>query len=201
MASQGSRRGRFARAIKTRNAFLAEVALREMGNPTLLEALDYLDLLAVVKAPKLEAVATRWHGRSSLKRSRYRSASRSSPSVPWPPSALASVTRSRSSAHSSAEFSRRELGASVESLRRFRVPYGREEPRRSRALDSEPSGPYELLVAPRTFSGLVVYLKSEMLAAEAASYPVTVPQSPPLPGLAASFPDRRKIVFRVTAGT
>jgi hypothetical protein len=48
MTSQGSPRSRFARAIKMRSAFLAEVALREMGNPTLLEALDYLDLLVTV---------------------------------------------------------------------------------------------------------------------------------------------------------
>jgi hypothetical protein len=64
MTSQGSPRTRFARAVKTRNAFLAEVAL--MGNPTLLEALDYLDLLAEAKAPKLEAAAVRWHGRLEL---------------------------------------------------------------------------------------------------------------------------------------
>jgi hypothetical protein len=66
MTAQGSPRSRFARAVKTRNAFLAEVALREMGNPTLREALDYLDRLAEVKAPKLEAAAVRWHGRLEL---------------------------------------------------------------------------------------------------------------------------------------
>src|SRR5262249_1445756 len=38
---------RVLRAVKTRSVFLAEVALREMGNPTL------LDLLAEAKAPKL----------------------------------------------------------------------------------------------------------------------------------------------------
>jgi hypothetical protein len=66
MTSQGSARSRFARAVQTRNAFLAEVALREMGNPTLLEALEYLDLLAEGKAPKVEAAAIRWHGRFEL---------------------------------------------------------------------------------------------------------------------------------------
>jgi hypothetical protein len=66
MTSQGSPRSRFARAVQTRNAFLAEVALREMGNPTLLEALDFLDLLAEGKASKLEAAAIRWHGRLEL---------------------------------------------------------------------------------------------------------------------------------------
>jgi hypothetical protein len=66
MTSQGSPHSRFARAVKTRNAFLAEIALREMGNTTLLEALDFLDLLAEAKAPKLEAAAIRWHGRLEL---------------------------------------------------------------------------------------------------------------------------------------
>jgi hypothetical protein len=37
-----------------------------MGNPTLLEALEYLELLAEAKAPKLEAAAIRWHGRLGL---------------------------------------------------------------------------------------------------------------------------------------
>lgn len=42
MTSQGSASGRFTRAIKQRNLFAAEVALKEMGNPSLLVALDYL---------------------------------------------------------------------------------------------------------------------------------------------------------------
>jgi hypothetical protein len=46
MTSQGSPRSCFAHAVEKRNAFLAEIALRETGNPTLEEALDYLDLLA-----------------------------------------------------------------------------------------------------------------------------------------------------------
>jgi hypothetical protein len=37
--------------------------LRELGNPSLLDALDYLDLLAEVKPEKLEQAALRWHGR------------------------------------------------------------------------------------------------------------------------------------------
>ena len=41
----------------------AELALREMGRPSLLVALDYLDLLAEVKPEKLERAAVRWHGR------------------------------------------------------------------------------------------------------------------------------------------
>jgi hypothetical protein len=67
MTSQGSASGtasgRFIRAIKQRNVFMAEVALREMGNPSLMLALDYLDLLAETKPEKLERAAIRWHGR------------------------------------------------------------------------------------------------------------------------------------------
>ena len=42
MTSQGTASGRFTRAVQTRNLFMAEVALKEMGNPSLLLALDYL---------------------------------------------------------------------------------------------------------------------------------------------------------------
>ena len=44
MTSEGTASGRFTRAIKQRNLFDAEIALREMGAPSLLLALDYLDL-------------------------------------------------------------------------------------------------------------------------------------------------------------
>jgi hypothetical protein len=46
MTSQGTAHGRFTRAIARRNLFQAELALREMGTPSLLVALDYLELLA-----------------------------------------------------------------------------------------------------------------------------------------------------------
>ena len=46
MTSQGSAHGRFTRAIQWRNLFQAELALREVGAPSLLVALDYLELLA-----------------------------------------------------------------------------------------------------------------------------------------------------------
>lgn len=45
MTSQGSASGRFTRAIQQRNLFAADVALKEVGNPSLLVALDYLVLL------------------------------------------------------------------------------------------------------------------------------------------------------------
>jgi hypothetical protein len=66
MTSQGSARVRFTRAIAQKNLFGAEVALREIGTPSLLDALDYLDLLADVKPEKLERAAIRWHGRLEL---------------------------------------------------------------------------------------------------------------------------------------
>jgi hypothetical protein len=69
MTSQGSASGRFTRAIKQRNLFGAEVAMRELGNPSLLDALDYLDLLAEVKPEKLEQASLRWHGRLELEAS------------------------------------------------------------------------------------------------------------------------------------
>jgi hypothetical protein len=48
MTRQSSASGRFASAIKQRNLFGAEIAMRELGSPSLLDALDYLDLLAEV---------------------------------------------------------------------------------------------------------------------------------------------------------
>lgn len=69
MTSQGSAHGRFTRAIKQRNLFGAEMAIREMKSVSLLDALDYLDLLAEVKPEKLEQAALRWHGRLELEAS------------------------------------------------------------------------------------------------------------------------------------
>ena len=69
MTSQGSASGRFTRAIKQRNLFCAEMALREMRTLSLLDALDYLYLLADVKPEKLEQAALRWHGRLELEAS------------------------------------------------------------------------------------------------------------------------------------
>jgi hypothetical protein len=63
MTSQGSAHGRFQRAIQRRNLFQAEIAMREMGTPSILDALAYLDLLAEARAEKLERAAVRWHGR------------------------------------------------------------------------------------------------------------------------------------------
>jgi len=69
MTSQGSAHGRFARAIKQRNLFQPELAIREAGTLSLLDALDYLDLLAETKPEKVEQAALRWHGRLELEAS------------------------------------------------------------------------------------------------------------------------------------
>jgi hypothetical protein len=66
MTSQGSASGRFTRAIQQRSLFMAEVALREMGNPSLMLALDYVILLAELQPAKAKTAALRWHGRFEL---------------------------------------------------------------------------------------------------------------------------------------
>jgi hypothetical protein len=48
------------------------MALREMGTPSLIDALDYLGLLADTKPGTLGAVAVRWHGRLELEASAMR---------------------------------------------------------------------------------------------------------------------------------
>ena len=66
MTSQGTAHGRFTRAIQRRNLFQAELALRGMRTPSLLVALDYLELLADVHPDKFDRAAVRWHGRLEL---------------------------------------------------------------------------------------------------------------------------------------
>jgi hypothetical protein len=66
MTSQGSAHARFTRAIASRNLFQAEAALRELRWVSLLDALDYLDLLAELRPAKLEQAALHWHGRLEL---------------------------------------------------------------------------------------------------------------------------------------
>jgi hypothetical protein len=66
VTSQGSAHGRFARAIRTRNLFQAELAAREMGGLSLNDALDLCALIAEEKPERLERAAVRWHGRLEL---------------------------------------------------------------------------------------------------------------------------------------
>jgi hypothetical protein len=63
MTSQGTAQGRFTRAIQTRNLWAAETALRELGPVSLLDALDYLDLLADQRPDRFDPAAIRWHAR------------------------------------------------------------------------------------------------------------------------------------------
>ena len=63
MTSQGTAHGRFTRAIQQRNLWAAEMSLRELGAPSLEDALAYLGLLAEQRPEKLERAAVRWHGR------------------------------------------------------------------------------------------------------------------------------------------
>lgn len=69
MTSQGSAHGRFGRAVKTKNVAAAEMALREMGTPALIDALGYLGLVAELKPERFGAAAVRWHGRLELEAS------------------------------------------------------------------------------------------------------------------------------------
>jgi hypothetical protein len=66
MTAQGSAHARFTGALRSRNLFQAEVALRELRDVSLVDALDYLDLLAEQRPAKLEQAALRWHGRLEL---------------------------------------------------------------------------------------------------------------------------------------
>jgi hypothetical protein len=63
MTAQGSARTQYRRAIERRNLMGAEMALRDMGAVSLLEALDYLVLLAELRPERAERAAVRWHGR------------------------------------------------------------------------------------------------------------------------------------------
>jgi hypothetical protein len=66
MTSQGSASGRFTRALQQRNLFAVEIAMKEMGTPSLLLALDYLAMLAELRPAKFPHAALRWHGRFEL---------------------------------------------------------------------------------------------------------------------------------------
>jgi hypothetical protein len=66
MTAQGSAYTRFKRAIERKNLLGAEMSLREMRQVSLLEALDYLVLLAELRPDRAPAAAVRWHGRLEL---------------------------------------------------------------------------------------------------------------------------------------
>ena len=78
MTSQGSAHGCFTRALTTRNLFRAELAPRQMRDPSLLVLVDYLELLADARLDKFDKAAVKWHGRLELGRDYGRSLSRRS---------------------------------------------------------------------------------------------------------------------------
>ena len=63
VTAQGSATAPFQRAVEMRNLFMAEMALREIRQPPLALALEYVVLLAEMKPEKAERAAVRWHGR------------------------------------------------------------------------------------------------------------------------------------------
>jgi hypothetical protein len=60
MTSQGTARGRFQRAISSRNLLNAETAAREMGGLSLADALELCALLAKADPKRFERAALRW---------------------------------------------------------------------------------------------------------------------------------------------
>lgn len=69
MTAQGSAHTRFKRAIERKNLLGAEMTLREMREVGLIEALDYLVLLAELRPDRAPSAAIRWHGRLELESS------------------------------------------------------------------------------------------------------------------------------------
>ena len=69
MTSQGTAHGRFQRAIHRQNVLAAEMAAREMGGLSLLDALSLCELLANVDPGRYERAARRWLGRFIEERS------------------------------------------------------------------------------------------------------------------------------------
>ena len=69
MTSQGTAHGRYTRALAQRNLAAAEIAAKELGGLSLLDALDYLVLLAAQRPGRAQAAALRWHGRFELETS------------------------------------------------------------------------------------------------------------------------------------
>jgi hypothetical protein len=66
LTSQGTAQGRFARALAQKNVRGAQIAAKEMGGLSLLDALDYLVVLVEVQPERAPSAAIRWHGRLEL---------------------------------------------------------------------------------------------------------------------------------------
>jgi hypothetical protein len=67
-ASQGTAHGRFARAIRERHVLAAEMAAREMGQLSLVDALALVACYARTGSPKFEQAAVRWLERLAAER-------------------------------------------------------------------------------------------------------------------------------------
>jgi len=63
LTRQGSAHGRFTRALAQTNVRGAETEAKEMGGLSLLDAIDYLVLLAERRPDRFEPAAVRRHGR------------------------------------------------------------------------------------------------------------------------------------------
>jgi len=78
MTRHGTASDRFSRAIEQRHLFAAEIAMREMRDPSPLVALDSIVLLADVRSDRFDGAAIRWQADSSSRRRLSRWLSRSS---------------------------------------------------------------------------------------------------------------------------
>jgi hypothetical protein len=63
MTARGRPYARFKRALEVRSVFGAETAAREMGRLGLIDALDYLVLLAAEKPERFDRAARKWLAR------------------------------------------------------------------------------------------------------------------------------------------
>ena len=68
MTSQGSAHGRFQRAIKRRHLRATEMAAKEMGQLSLIDALTLVACYARTGSPKFDKAAVRWLARLAEER-------------------------------------------------------------------------------------------------------------------------------------
>jgi hypothetical protein len=68
MTSQGSAHGRFQRAIQRRHVRAAEMAAKEMGQVSLIDALALVACYARAGSPKFDKAAVRWLARLAEER-------------------------------------------------------------------------------------------------------------------------------------
>ena len=68
MTSQGSAHGRFSRAIRRRHVVAAEMAAKEMGQLSLIDALALVACYARTGSPKFDKAAVRWLARLAEER-------------------------------------------------------------------------------------------------------------------------------------